>query len=153
VLDWLDYGAADVGVVHLPAKGLATAVLGEQEIVAVLPTSHSLSAAEEVTYTQIASEPFIQCGCGCGAFVMSVARRLGVYFKVQFQAREIAPTLEMVGAELGVSVLPGTGLPELPKSVILKPLTPKPLRQLGLAVSASASLAARAFIDYVGAPR
>ena len=149
VRDWLDHGAADVGVVHLPAKGLATAVLGEQEMAAVLPARHRLAAADEVTYEQLADEPFIQCGCGCAEVVKHIAQQLGVNFEVEFETREITPALEMVGAELGVSVLPSTGLPEVPSSVVIKPLTPRTVRTLGVAVSASAPLAARAFLDYI----
>ena len=37
VRDWLDQGAAEAGVVSLPARGLDTAVLGEQDMVAVVP--------------------------------------------------------------------------------------------------------------------
>ncbi len=40
ILDWLDQGAAEAGVVGLPAKGLDVAVLGEQHMVAVVrPTA------------------------------------------------------------------------------------------------------------------
>jgi len=66
------------------------------------------------------------------------------------QAREIAATLEIVRAGLGVSILPSAGLPELP-GVAVRPLLPQTVRRLGLAISASASAPARAFLDQIAA--
>jgi DNA-binding transcriptional LysR family regulator len=42
VRDWLDQGAAEAGVVSLPVKGLDTAVLGDQDMVAVVPADNGL---------------------------------------------------------------------------------------------------------------
>jgi DNA-binding transcriptional LysR family regulator len=49
VRDWLDQGAADVGVVSLPVKGLDNAVLGEQDMVAVVPADNRLAGCAEVS--------------------------------------------------------------------------------------------------------
>ena len=48
VLDWLDQGAAEAGVVRLPARGLETAALGEQVMVAVVPADSWLASKEVV---------------------------------------------------------------------------------------------------------
>jgi DNA-binding transcriptional LysR family regulator len=57
----------------------------------------------------------------------------------------------MVRAGLGVSILPSVGLPDLPDGVVVRPLAPRTVRCLGVAVSASASAAARAFLDQIAA--
>jgi DNA-binding transcriptional LysR family regulator len=62
-----------------------------------------------------------------------------------------APVLEIVRAGLGVSILPSAGLLELPDGVVVRPLVPKTVRRLGIAVSASASAAARSFLDQIAA--
>lgn len=53
IRDWLQRGAADVGVVSLPARGLETAELGIDEMVAVLPTGHRLAGLDAVSYAEL----------------------------------------------------------------------------------------------------
>jgi DNA-binding transcriptional LysR family regulator len=151
VRDWLDQGAAEAGVVSLPIKGLAAAVLGNQDMVAVVPAGNRLADWAEVTYAELAKEPFIRSTGGCTEVFMPVARRVGVEFDVAFEAREMSAVLEIVRAGLGVSILPSVGMPELPDGVVTRPLTPKTVRRLGIAVSASASRAARAFLEQIAA--
>ncbi|WP_368681940.1 LysR family transcriptional regulator [Mycobacterium intracellulare] len=150
ILDWLDQGAAEAGVVSLPSKGLDAAALGVQEMVAVVPADSRLAAKDIVTYADLAREPFVRGTGGCADVFMPIARRQGIEFDLAFEAREIGATLEIVRAGLGVSILPSAGLPELP-GVVVRPLLPLTERRLGIAVSASASAPARAFLDQVAA--
>lgn len=150
ILDWLDQGAAEAGVVSLPSKGLDAAVLGVQEMVAVVSADSRLAAKDIVTYADLAREPFVRGTGGCADVFMPIARRQGIEFDLAFEAREIGATLEIVRAGLGVSILPSAGLPELP-GVVVRPLLPLTERRLGIAVSASASAPARAFLDQIAA--
>jgi DNA-binding transcriptional LysR family regulator len=151
VLDWLDQGAAEAGVVSLPVKGLDSAVLGEQDMVVVLPAENRLADWSEVDYVELAKEPFIRSTGGCAEVYTPVAHRAGVDFDVAFEAREMSAVVEMVRAGLGVSILPDVGLPELPDGVVVRPLVPRTVRRLGVAVSPSASAAARAFLEQIAA--
>lgn len=150
ILDWLDQGAAEAGVVSMPSKGLDAAVLGVQEMVAVVPADSRLASKDIVTYADLAKEPFVRGTGGCADVFMPIARRQGIEFDLAFEAREIGATLEIVRAGLGVSILPSAGLPELP-GVVVRPLLPLTERRLGIAVSASASAPARAFLDQIAA--
>jgi DNA-binding transcriptional LysR family regulator len=151
VRDWLDQGAAEAGVVSLPIKGLAAAVLGDQDMVAVVPTGNRLADWPEVSYAELAKEPFIRSTGGCAELYMPIARRAGVEFDVAFEARELSAVLEIVRAGLGVSIVPSAGLPDLPDGVVVRPLAPKTVRHLGIAISASASAPARAFLEQIAA--
>lgn len=151
VRDWLDQGAAEAGVVSLPIRGLDAAVLGEQDMVAVLPKDHWLTERHDVHYVELAKEPFIRSTGGCAAVFTPVARRVGVDLDVAFEARDMSAVLQMVNAGLGVSILPGAGLPELPVGVAVRPLLPRTVRHLGVAVSASASQPARALLEQIAA--
>lgn len=150
IRDWLDQGAAEAGVVSLPIKGLDAAVLGDQEMVAVVPAGSSLASKDTISYPDLAKEPFVRGTGGCAEVFMPIARRAGVEFDLAFEAREVAATLEIVGAGLGVSILPRAGLPEL-AGVVLRTLVPQTVRRLGVAVSASASAPARAFFEQIAA--
>ncbi len=57
VRDWLDQGAAEAGVVSLPVTGLDAAVLGDQDLVAVLPADHRLAGWDEVDYASWPRNP------------------------------------------------------------------------------------------------
>ncbi|MFS0897675.1 LysR family transcriptional regulator [Mycolicibacterium litorale] len=149
VRDWLDQGAAEAGVVSLPIRGLDSVVLGYQDMVAVLPEGNRFAAADGVTYAQLATQPFIRSTGGCAEVFTPVARRAGVEFDVAFEARHISAVLGIVQAGLGVSILPGAGLPALPAGVVVRPLLPRTVRRLGVAVSASAAAPARAFLTQV----
>jgi DNA-binding transcriptional LysR family regulator len=151
ILDWLDQGAADAGVVSLPVRGMTHAVLGDQDMVAVVPADHRLAGWTEVEYAEVAKEPFIRGTGGCADVYAPVAAACGVEFEVAFEAREMVSVLEIVRAGLGVSILPSSGLPQMRDGVAMIPLVPRTVRRLGIAVSASASGVARAFLDQIAA--
>jgi DNA-binding transcriptional LysR family regulator len=151
VRDWLDQGAAEAGVVKLPAPGLQSAILGDQQMVAVVPADSWLASRDVVSYAELAKEPFVLGTGGCADVFEPVARQAGVEFDVAFQAREMSAVLEIVRAGLGVSILPGAALNHLPDGAVVRRLVPETVRRLGVAVSASASAPARAFLDQIAA--
>ena len=151
VRDWLDQGAAEAGVVSLPIKGLATAVLGDQKMVAVMPADSWLASMDTVSYAELAKEPFVRGTGGCADVFTPIARQAGVEFDIAFEAREMSAVLEIVRAGLGVSIMPSASLPDLPDGVVVRALVPETVRRLGIAVSASASAPARAFLEQIAA--
>jgi DNA-binding transcriptional LysR family regulator len=151
IRDWLDQGAVEAGVVSLPARGLQTAVLGDQLMVAVVPEHSWLVSKDVVTYVELAKEPFVLGTAGCADVFTPVARDLGVEFDVAFQAHDSSAVLEIVRAGMGVSILPSDALQRLPDGVVVRPLVPETVRELALAVSASASAPARAFLGQIAA--
>lgn len=146
VRDWLDLGVADAAVVTLPAPGLRTVLLDSHEMCAVLPAGHRLAEREAVSYADLAEEPFVRPTGGCAQVFSAAAEKAGVHLKATFEAREMSAVLEMVRARLGVSILPSVGVPRL-DGTVLRPLVPRTPRTVAVAVSASASPAARAFLD------
>lgn len=150
VRDWLDQGAVEAGVVSLPARGLETAALGDQQMIAVVPADSWLASKDVVSYAELAKEPFIRGTGGCADVFNPVARLAGVELDIAFEAREMQAVVEIVRAGLGVSILPSAGLPDL-RGVVVRPLVPETVRHLGVAVSASASPVARAFLEQIAA--
>jgi DNA-binding transcriptional LysR family regulator len=149
VRDWLDQGVVDAGVVTLPAPGLLTAPLDSHEMVALVPSDHRLAAQDVVTYEELAAEPFIRSSGGCARVFNEVAHEVGVRLDVAYEAREPSAVVEMVGAGLGVSILPTVGLPSQPCDVVIRPLRPRTVRRLAVAVSASAAPAAKALLEQI----
>lgn len=149
VRDWLDQGVVDAGVVTLPAPGLRTAPLDVHDMVALVPADHRFASSDVVTYADLAGEPFIQSTGGCARVFNEVAQSCGVRLDVAFEAREPAAVVAMVGAGLGVSILPTVGLPADLRDVVTRPLSPLTVRRLAVAISASASPAARALLEQI----
>lgn len=149
IRSWLDRGAADIGVVSLPAPGLETAMLGVHEMVAVLPADHRLSRLEAVTYADLAAEPFIRSTGGCAAVFTPVAAEVGVELGADFEAHEMTAVIDMVRSGLGVSILPE--FPGPTPGIVTRPLVPATTRTLALAVPAAAGPPARALLEQVAA--
>jgi DNA-binding transcriptional LysR family regulator len=151
VRDWLDQGAAEAGVVSLPARGLQTAVLCDQRMVAVVPADSRLASKEVVSYADLAAEPFVLGTGGCAEVFTPVALAAGIEFDVAFQARQVSAVLEIVRAGLAVSIVPAGAVDHSLDGVVVRRLVPETVRRLGVAVSASASAPARAFLEQIAA--
>lgn len=150
---WLDAGAAEVAVVTLPAPGLDTVPLAEDEMLAVLPPGHRLSARPSIAMRELAAEPFVMSTGGCEPIITAAARRAGARLDVAYEARETATVLAMVEAGLGVSVVPALSVHTGSPALVTRPLDPPVPRHLALAVRelAAASPAARAFLELAAA--
>lgn len=149
IRSWLERGAADAGVVSLPASGLQVADLGVDEMVAVLPAGHRLASRNAVTFAELAAEPFIRSTGGCAAVFDPVAAEAGVELGADFEAHEMTAVIDLVRAGLGVSILPSLSGPH--PGIVSRPLVPRTTRTLVLAIIPGAGPAARAFLRQVGA--
>jgi DNA-binding transcriptional LysR family regulator len=152
IRDWIVQGGADLGVVTLPAPGFDCVELGGDEMVAVLPSGHRLADQPAVTFAQLAAEPFVFPTGGCGPLIVGAARRAGVVLDITLEARDPQAIVEMVAANLGVSVMPTLNLPRRPPGIVTRPLEPHLPRRLALALGADPGPAARAFAEQFATP-
>jgi DNA-binding transcriptional LysR family regulator len=152
VRDWLSRGGADLGVVTLPAPGYRCTRLGEDEMVAVLPSAHALAGLAPVAVHDLAGYPFIFPGGGCGPLILGATRRAGITLNVAFEAREPQSVLEMVAAGLGISVMPTLNLAHQPEGILTRALHPRLPRILALALGADEVPNAHAFVDELTLP-
>lgn len=149
---WVAQGAAELGVVTLPAPEFQTVPLGTDEFVAVLPVGHALSAQASVTFAELATLDFILSTGGCGPLIEAGAHEAGTRLKVAFEAREQAAILAMVAEGLGVSIVPTLGLPSELDRVVLRPLQPRMSRTLAVAYLPEPGPAAQAFLRQLARP-
>ncbi|MCK2215316.1 LysR family transcriptional regulator [Actinomadura sp. ATCC 31491] len=145
---WLSRGAAEIGVVTLPAPGLHTLHLSTHDMVAVLPAGHPLARRPDVRLADLAGQPFILSTAGCRPLIMGASQAAGVRLDIAYEAGGPAAILEMVAAGLGVSIVPTLGLPADLGAVTVRPLAPRMTRSLALAVPSlqDCAPAARAFL-------
>ena len=152
VHEWLRSGTVDVGFVTLPAGGLETVPVAEDEMLAVVPEGHPLAGEGAVGVERLAVEPFVMSKGGCEPLISAAFRSAGCVPDVRFEVRETGTILAMVGEGLGVSVVPELALPEPARDlrrVRALPLDPPVRRRMALAVRSldSASPAAAAFVE------
>ncbi|MGW4474382.1 LysR family transcriptional regulator [Nonomuraea sp. NPDC004354] len=152
VRGWLQGGAAEVGVVTLPAPGLHTIPLSTHEMVAVVPAGHHLAGQETIHIADLTGQPFILTTAGCRPLITEAARQADAQLDIAYEAGGQSAILEMVAAGLGVSIVPTLGLPAELAAVVTRPLEPRLTRTLALAVLSPSDCgpAVRAFLDLAG---
>ncbi|MEU9330859.1 LysR family transcriptional regulator [Streptomyces canus] len=167
LIDTLRAGVVDLAVTG-PAPdvpGLRWRPLLTEPLLLALPPGHRLAGRQDVRLAEVADEPFVvlRTGMGLRTIVAEACWEAGFEPRIAFEGDEVATLRGLVGAGLGVSLLPrqqqapqeadgpgGSGQGEA--AVPLIPVTsPKCTRQIGLAWFTDRPLppASRAFRDHV----
>lgn len=150
VLEWLDERRIDVGFVVLPEDRFDTFALKEDQMVALLPAAHPLAERASLELGDLCQDPFILTEAGSSEVVRRMFNAARLTPNIRYRCSQLLSTLDVVGRGEGVSVVSEGSLPALenPRFVI-RPLSPRVPRQIGLAVldSRQASPATVAFID------
>jgi LysR family transcriptional regulator, hydrogen peroxide-inducible genes activator len=136
---------AEVDLAILDEAGVTPAleqkVLFTEDLLVALPPRHPLSGKTRLTLKALSEEPFIlmKTGHGFRQIVLDLFRRAGLEPKVVFESGEIETVQALVGAGMGVSLVPrmvrkasGLAYSEL--------APPKPTRTLSLAWRKGAAL-------------
>ncbi|WP_051765000.1 LysR family transcriptional regulator [Saccharothrix syringae] len=148
LLDHLADGVVDLALVAPPPPDSEHAVLGEQELVLVLPPGHPLADRDAVRVADLADEDFVglEHGYGLRQITDELCAAAGFAPRLAFEGQEVETLRGLVAAGLGVALLPraehGSGAVELP-------LRPRAHRRIAL-VWAGEYLppAVRAFRDH-----
>jgi len=150
VLEWLDERRIDVGFVVLPEDRFDTFALMEDQMVALLPAAHPLADRASLELGELCQDPFILTEAGSSEVVRRMFNAARLTPNIRYRCSQLLSTLDVVGRGEGVSVVSEGSLPALenPRFVI-RPLSPRAPRQIGLAVldSRQASPATLAFIE------
>jgi len=153
VVEKLLAGEIDLALVAPPPEGpeFSSAVLFEQDLIIVVPSTHRLASRGAVRLKDLANEEFIvlEHGYGLRQITDDMCTAAGFTPKIAFESQEIETVRGLVAAGLGVALItraeltPPPGLTELP-------LTPHAGRVFGLAWLKDTPLppAVRAFRDH-----
>jgi LysR family transcriptional regulator, transcription activator of glutamate synthase operon len=137
LLERLRSGDADLALTSpLPDEpGLVAEPLDEEELRLAVPADHPLAASREgVALAEAAREPFIgfQRGFGMRGTVDAWCREAGFVPRVAFEGGDAETLRGLVGAGLGVALLPMAVHPATPEVVELPVTTPRTTRTIGL---------------------
>nr|BFE96197.1 LysR family transcriptional regulator [Pseudomonas brassicacearum subsp. brassicacearum] len=150
VLQWLDERRIDVGFVVLPEERFDTFMLMEDQMVALLPTNHPLAARASLSLKDLCNDPFVHTEAGSSELVSRLFNAARLTPNVRFRCSQLLSTLDIVRRGEAVSVVSEGSLPEGESlGFVVRPLSPRVPRQIGLAVldSRQASPATLAFIE------
>ncbi len=152
----LQQGRIDVGMISLPAdtSGLRTFDLGSDEIVAIAPTNHPWTELERVPLEDFGGRSLIVYERQSPAYKLFETNIVtaGVFPRIAMELDHLGATVEMVRAEMGISVLPRWAVRnQLDKGeLIARPIGPTGLfRRWALATASEghSTSSVKAFVD------
>lgn len=144
---WISADALDVAFVTAPAAGhtgIAWRELVDQRLAVAVPPGHRFAARDSVGAGDLDGEDFI-------AFARTTELRTvidpmlaaaGASVRIAFESSEIDTIRGLVGAGLGVAIIPEPSAPSSAGGVVYVRLEPRQSRRLGLAWSNERTLSA-----------
>ena len=121
-------GNIDVGIVRLPVRsdGIVTHLLKDDPLVVAMSRDHSLARRSTVSLRDLAEEPLLvaprEAAVGYYDEIVGQCERAGFIPRIVHQARPFSMLVGLVGAGLGVAIVPQSIQNLRPDGVIYKPL-------------------------------
>lgn len=148
VTQWLLERRVELGFVVLPDARFDCLPLLEDELVAVLPESHSLASQSAISAGDFHGQPFIRTSAGSGPRVEAFLAKAGAVPKTLAQFEQLAATMGFVVQGSALTIAARLALPEPPPGVVYRKLKPRCRREIALAALSYEKLspAAAAFV-------
>lgn len=103
-------GLAEVGVVSssVPATGLITRPLTNDNLVLIVPPKHKFAIDKKVDFERILFEPMVglTSGDALQSHIEAQARKLGKTLKVRIRLKTFESVCQLVGQGVGVAIIP-----------------------------------------------
>ena len=131
--------------------GLEKRVVYHDELVALLPAAHPLTAKEKVTLADLASEPFVLLDEGEQSLVLDAFAAHGLSPHVTSEVTDDYTIMAMVEEGLGVSMLYRRTVEGMRADICVRPIVHAPSRDVVAAWRSwdTMPIATRRFIDYM----
>lgn len=132
VVEWLERGAADLGIsFERSAKGRADILLHDEFYAVAAPGRRPSAAA--IALRDLDRTPFIMSAGGCAPMLAGLFEAAGIRPDIRLSAHDMGALLALVGAGHGVSIAPGLSFPrDWERLVERHPLQPRLIRPLWL---------------------
>ncbi|MGF6113266.1 LysR family transcriptional regulator [Pseudomonas frederiksbergensis] len=135
VIQWLEERRIDVGFVVLPEERFDTFALIEDQMVALLPANHPLTAHASLSLNDLCQDPFVLTEAGSSELVSRLFNAVRLTPNIRFRCSQLLSTLDTVGRGDALTVVAESSLPEDDdRRYVKRPLSPAVKRQVGLAV-------------------
>jgi DNA-binding transcriptional LysR family regulator len=149
VVQWLLERRVELGFVVLPDERFDTLPLVTDELVAVLPASHSLASKKTVSAKDFHNRPFIRTSAGSGPHIDQFLGAQGAIPKTLFRFEQLTSMMGFVAQGDAIAIAARLALPDAPAGLVYRNLQPRWPREIALAALSFDRLspAARAFIE------
>lgn len=149
VEQWIIDRRVELGFVILPDERFETVPIEQDEYMAILPASHHLAKLKEVPVQSFDNLPFIMSRAGSGEEIESLLGRFNAKPRILYRMPQLISILGLVQRGLAVSIAATLALPENYPGVVYRPLAPRAVRRIALAMRDRTDLApvASAFVD------
>lgn len=134
VREWIHTRAVDIGAVALPAEGLETVSIAQDEFLTVVAANHQLAEQREIHICDLSNEPFIMSKAGCKPIITAMFRKAKITPKTQFEVIDLRTIFAMIQEGMGVTIVPEMALPSNRSGLHVMSLSPKQFRHLAFAV-------------------
>lgn len=93
--------------------GVETVPYRQDRLVLIVPRNHALAAQASVTFAEVLSHPFVMLHAGSAihTFTTNMAASLGKHLDVRIQVRSFDAVCRMVGAGVGIGLVPRGAVP------------------------------------------
>ncbi|MGC3993024.1 MAG: LysR family transcriptional regulator [Propionicimonas sp.] len=142
---WIGTDALDVAVVTAPGpatSGIAWRRLVDQRLAVAVPARHRFAGLATLDASDLDGEDFIAFSrtTELRTVIDPMLAAAGASVRIAFESSEIDTIRGLVGAGLGVAIIPEPTAPGADRAVVYVPLAPRQSRSLGLAWSAERAL-------------
>jgi DNA-binding transcriptional LysR family regulator len=135
VAELVESGRAELGLLQLPVSAELFTVreLATEAFVLLAPVEHAAALRKSIGLAALAGEPFIFYKGRARDTALAACRAAGFEPKVACESSELETVRALVGAGLGLALLPRLAAQQTPDGVRVVPLrAPRPSRTLGL---------------------
>jgi len=157
LLDRLRAGTIDVAILALPLRGheFDAVLLLTERLFAVLSKKHKLNSRPSLSLKDLRAEPFLLLRDGHCFRDTAVAAcdRARLHPQIVFESGQFSSLLSMVGAGMGVSIVPEMAIEKRPQCRYVRIADEQAVRTVGMAVLRGRSLtrAHHAFLSHLRA--
>lgn len=135
VIQWLEERRIDIGFVVLPEDRFDTFALMEDQMVALLPADHPLTARKSLSLRDLCHDPFVLTEAGSSELVSRLFNAARLTPNIRYRCSQLLSTLDTVGRGDALTVVAESSLPQdADRRYVKRPLSPPVRRQVGLAV-------------------
>lgn len=149
--DWIQERRVDIGFIsYQKGHNYQFLPVMDDELFAVLPTDHPLTAYDEIPMEAFEGVPFIITEYSPGSDVHRALKQYKINPDIRYVTVNEFSSLSMVEHKLGTTILPGLLLRGQVGDFVVRPLKPRAYRNLGLAYSSKDELspASKIFLEY-----
>jgi DNA-binding transcriptional LysR family regulator len=139
----LETGALDVGFLRLPIAGhsaLDVVTVHRERFVLVVPASHKLAKRKRVSLSEVSGEDFVMYertfAPGFHDLIFGMLRDATIVPNVSQTGAELATLVSLVGAHMGIAILPASAVSHSVASVIACDIVDRiPMSEIAIVVS------------------